>query len=212
MLLYVAGPYSGILQDENIENARALALELFRLGHTPICPHLNFNHFERDLPAVTHDEWLRRDFGILDRCDGMVVVEGWENSVGTESEIEYCRANGIPIWFAPNLPELHLTEQRCPVQTKEFAKLLGSIYRLHLSKNASYSPANILGLGEVGMAARLWDKTARLLNLIGYRMDVRKGSYERPLDPNHEAIEDTYQDLACYALIGILLRAGNWGR
>jgi hypothetical protein len=211
MLIYVAGPYSGDVE-HNIARARAVAIQLFEKGHSPITPHLNFAHFENDMPEVPNEAYMVRDLGILDRCDGMVVVEGWQNSEGTEKEINYCRNNGIPVWFAPILPELHLTEQRYPVQCTEFAKLMGSLYRLHLEKNRDYSGSNILGTGEVGMVARLWDKMARLLNLTGFHIKVSGSTFEKPLDPANESIDDTYKDLACYAAIGSLLRAGHWGR
>lgn len=75
------------------------------------------------------------------------------------------------------------------------------------------SPANILATGEVGLITRLWDKTARLLNLMGFRFMISEaGQYTAPTEPKHESIEDTYMDMAVYAIIGLLLRKGVWGK
>jgi hypothetical protein len=85
-----------------------------------------------------------------------------------------------------------LTEQRAPKQAKRFAEVLGGMYRVHLQKNADYSPANILGTGEIGVTVRLWDKIARLLNLMGFRVTIAEpATYEAPRDPMNESIDDT---------------------
>jgi hypothetical protein len=49
-LTYVAGPYSadtpkGI--DENIKRAKDYAIQIWEIGMTAICPHLNTMNFER---------------------------------------------------------------------------------------------------------------------------------------------------------------------
>jgi len=74
------------------------------------------------------------------------------------------------------------------------------------------SSANILGTGEHGVVVRIWDKVARLLNLSGHRITISDHSFEAPREPHHEAIADTYLDAANYAIIGLLVRAGVWGR
>jgi len=107
----------------------------------------------------------------------------------------------------------HTTEDRCPEQTQAFRELIEAMYQTHLDKNADYSPANILATGQVGLVTRLWDKTARLLNLQGFRFSIEEaGTYEPPRQPKNESIEDTYMDLAVYALIGLIVRQGKWGK
>ena len=107
---------------------------------------------------------------------------------------------------------IHPTELRRPVQAQAFREILDRMYRTHLDKNADYSPANILGTGWVGLVTRLWDKMARMMNLAGFRLEVINSVYECPLEPKNESVDDTLMDMAVYAIIGLLLRAGKWGR
>lgn len=215
MLIYVSGAYSAPTieqRDENVANARAVAVRLWEMGHAVICPHLNTFDMESDCNA-TYEQYLVGDKNMIARCDAMVMVNGWENSKGATIEQSYAVRLGIPVYDANvGLPYLHPTEQRAPNQVQAFRETLGQMYRTHLDKNADYSPANILGTGEVGLATRLWDKTARFMNLMGFKIDVSEpAQYSSPKEPKHESIDDTLIDLAVYAIIGRLLRAGKWG-
>jgi hypothetical protein len=106
-----------------------------------------------------------------------------------------------------------MTELKSPIQCKAFREIIGKMYRVHLRKNADYSPANILLTGETGLVTRLWDKTARLLNLTGFKFKyLMCEGIDPPRKPNNESIDDTYQDMAVYAVIGMLLRKNQWGR
>ena len=66
----------------------------------------------------------------------------------------------------------HITEQRCPEQVAGFRAVLQDMYQTHLDKNADYSPANILGTGEIGLATRLWDKVVRYMSLLGFKIEA----------------------------------------
>jgi 5'(3')-deoxyribonucleotidase len=109
-------------------------------------------------------------------------------------------------------PGNHPTELRCPVQARAFKDLIEKMYQVHLDKNQDYSPANILGTGQIGLVTRLWDKIARLMNLNGFNIDVVHSSFKAPKSPKCESIQDTYMDAAVYAIIGMLLMEGKWGR
>jgi hypothetical protein len=211
MLIYVAGKYTGNV-DENIAAARQVAIALWEKGHAVICPHLNTAHMEKDC-KVSWEDYLKGDFNMISRCDALVMLENWKDSRGATMEAAYATSLGIPIYYAPDLPELHRTETTSPVQCEAFRETVGKMYRTHLSKNADYSPANILLTGETGLVTRLWDKTARLLNLTGFKFQyLMHEGIDPPRQPKHEAIDDTYQDMAVYAVIGLLLRKGQWGR
>lgn len=211
MLIYVAGPYSGEI-DANIAKARAIAVDLWEMGHGVICPHTNTQHFEVDCRA-TYEQYLMGDLDIISRVDALVMVPGWEHSKGATREKQYADTLKIPVYYAPDYPTLHPTELRAPVQAQAFRETVMQMYRVHMDKNADYSPANILATGELGLVTRLWDKTARLMNLTGIRFDhiVHEGVFP-PRKPKHEAIDDTYMDLSVYAIIGLLLRSGRWGK
>ena len=64
-----------------------------------------------------------------------------------------------------------------------------------ISKQHDYGHDNIMAFKEQGLVVRLWDKVARLKNLLW----VRKES------PKNESIEDTFTDIAGYAIIGLML-------
>jgi hypothetical protein len=211
MLIYIAGKYSGDV-DNNIQTARSVAVKLWELGHAVICPHLNSAHMEDDC-AATWQDYLDGDFNMIARVDALVMVEGWEDSKGANQEHAYALELGIPIYYAPDYPPLHTTEVNSPEQCKAFREQIGIMYRTHLSKNADYSPVNILLTGETGLVTRLWDKTARLLNLTGFKFQAMlHEGVSLPKKPKNESIMDTYKDLAVYAVIGVLLRQGKWGK
>lgn len=211
MLIYLSGPYTGNV-DDNIAQARVVAIRLWEIGHAVICPHTNTARFEDDGHA-TYEQYLAGDFNMVARCDALVMMPNWLESKGACAEADYAKSLSIPIYIAPNLPPLHPTEVRCPAQAQAFRELCGQMYRTHLSKNSDYSPANILATGEIGLVTRLWDKIARLLNLHGFRFTISEpGVLTSGREPQHESINDTYMDAAVYALIGLLLRRGVWGR
>jgi hypothetical protein len=97
-----------------------------------------------------------------------------------------------------------------PEQFSEYQNILNQMMQLHKSKSEDYSPWNVKGVGEVGVAVRIWDKTARLMNLLGW--DIGTGSISKSKSPKNESIEDTLLDLASYAIIMIVLLRGKWGK
>lgn len=109
--------------------------------------------------------------------------------------------------------EKHITEIRRPEQSAAFKEITDHLYQVHLDKNADYSPANILGTGEIGTIVRIWDKVARLMNLYGFKIEIASSHYEAPQEPVvDESIEDTLTDLANYAIIQLILRQDKWGK
>lgn len=214
MIVYIAGPYrsdtpEGI--EKNIVHARDVAIEVWQSGNIAITPHLNTYHFEKD--ADLPDEiYLDGDLDILTRCDAILMLLDWKKSAGASVEMLYAKDQGIPIYYYPDIPQPHITEKTRPRQAKAFIQTLMRMYRVHLSKNSDYSPANILGAGMIGLTTRLWDKVARLMDLIGFRIEIAESTYQAPLNPKHGSIDDTLIDTAVYAVIGLLLRKGVWGK
>ena len=64
-----------------------------------------------------------------------------------------------------------------------------------ISKQHDYGHDNILGFGDKGLVVRMWDKVSRLKNLIWIGNGIAK----------HEPIQDTFTDIAGYAIIGLML-------
>jgi hypothetical protein len=78
---------------------------------------------------------------------------------------------------------------------QELADLLISKHHDYGPKNISQSPGGPLN----GLRVRMWDKFARINNLI-----------DNDADPEHESLEDSFKDMANYAIIGLLVLRGQW--
>jgi hypothetical protein len=105
---------------------------------------------------------------------------------------------------------LESDEKPMSEQAAEFKKILDDLFELHIKKTSDYSSWNIKGAGEQGVVVRLWDKTARLMNLMGW--DIGTGKWTTPKQPKNESVDDTLYDLASYAIIMLVLRRGKWGK
>lgn len=95
-------------------------------------------------------------------------------------------------------------------QQAEYEAITRQLITLFAAKSADYGPSAIGGMGEIGIVVRLWDKMARLLNLLGF--DVTKGRINPGAIPKNESIDDTLMDLASYAIIMLIYRRGKWGK
>ncbi len=92
----------------------------------------------------------------------------------------------------------------CKTQTPQsldaaFSQQLEELLKTFISKHKDYGKDNILDTGELGIAFRINDKVKRLQNLL---------CNNRP--PKNENIDDTWLDIAVYAVIAILLRRGEF--
>ena len=75
---------------------------------------------------------------------------------------------------------------------------------LLLSKHKDYGPKNISDSpgGPVnGLRVRMHDKLARINNLV-----------DNGKEPEHESLEDSFKDMANYAIIGLLVLRGKWNK
>lgn len=102
ILFYVSGPYTGrsnstigipivhrvlvwIRTVINIIKARKVAIEIWKLGGTAICPHTNTILF--DMEEVGYHDYLDGDVNVMLRCDVLVLMKKWRESFGTAYEI-----------------------------------------------------------------------------------------------------------------------------
>jgi hypothetical protein len=92
--------------------------------------------------------------------------------------------------------------------SKEFEKALSDTFNeleeLLLSKHKDYGPRNIAdapGGAINGLRVRMHDKLARINNLYDSVRDMA---------PEHESFEDSFKDMANYAVIGLLVLRGDW--
>jgi hypothetical protein len=82
------------------------------------------------------------------------------------------------------------------------SNLSRELNELLLSKHKDYGPKNISQApgGPInGLRVRMHDKLARINNLI-----------DSGASPEHESLEDSFKDMANYAIIGLLVLRGKW--
>ena len=105
-LNYLASPYSHpdpfVREWRYLQAAKLLSqlLEQRRWTYSPIV-HCHELKKICSLPAE-HTFWLAYDCFILKRCSRLLVLRlpAWEDSRGVRMEMEFARANSIPIEFA----------------------------------------------------------------------------------------------------------------
>jgi hypothetical protein len=79
--------------------------------------------------------------------------------------------------------------------TKELTDLLLSKHRDYGPKNISQAPGGAIN----GLRVRMHDKLARINNLV-----------DSGATPEHESLEDSFKDMANYAIIGLLVLRNKW--
>jgi len=108
-MIYLASPYSH--PDKAVEARRfgvvcRKAAEMMRDGYVVFSPiaHTHSIALAGNLPTGW-DYWKRVDRELVMLCSRMVVLmlDGWEQSVGVQAEIEYAKELRIPIEYkSPN--------------------------------------------------------------------------------------------------------------
>ena len=83
-------------------------------------------------------------------------------------------------------------------QTRAVIRMALADISLFDSKQHDYGPSNISKFGETGVLVRISDKVERLINL------------NKAGIPEHESIDDTWQDLSIYGVIARVVRNGDW--
>lgn len=113
-----------------------------------------------------------------------------------ESKGYYARMNKA------ELKELVWTEKPVDQFDLDVYEIVDELYDLLLTKHHDYGPLNIAqspGGPLNGLRVRMWDKIARINHLI----DNGAGAKNEPL-------EDSYKDLANYAIIAMMVLRGKW--
>ena len=103
-LWYIASPYRDI--DEKVEEQRAHDISAITAcmingnpNVVPISPIAYTHVLQEDYGAHPKVGWYAFDLKILEKCDRLVVVmlDGWETSVGVNIEIAHALKSDIPI-------------------------------------------------------------------------------------------------------------------
>lgn len=89
-----------------------------------------------------------------------------------------------------------------PTLDAAYEQVLDELLAMFLKKHRDYGKGNILSIKELGIAMRIAEKTERLKHLLmKQEMDPHFQS-----GPANESIEETWIDIAVYAIIGVLFR------
>ena len=106
------------------------------------------------------------------------------------------------------IPEIRIQSDSYPTDTPSFdqevASIMWELGDLLVRKHQDYGPKNISdapGGAINGLLVRMHDKMARLKNL-----------HYNNKSANYESIEDTYKDLANYAVIALMVLRDKWDK
>ena len=103
-MIYIAAPYNDLSESVINKRMEAVYNMIYTLAidkkHaiTPLFMHEVVRRYKME---QSFDFWESYCFDILSRCDSMIVImlDGWKDSRGVHSEIDYCKNNGIPISY-----------------------------------------------------------------------------------------------------------------
>lgn len=91
--IYISGPMTGV---ENCKEGFAKAeQELQEQGHCVVNPAL----VDFILPEGSYEEYMQVDMFLLNMCDAIYMIKGWEKSCGANREYGYALAKGMEIMF-----------------------------------------------------------------------------------------------------------------
>ncbi len=119
---------------------------------------------------------------------------------------QYCDVCESKMSYDSCLDKYYCTNPKCgeafatfnPVTFDQgFDQIVSELRGIMLSKQYDYGRGNILAFGEKGILVRCVDKIERLKRLI----------WEAE-EPKAEAVEDSWRDLANYAIIALMLKRG----
>lgn len=104
--VYLAGPMRNI-EDNNFAAFQSASEDLRGRGYIVWSPHEQFELYDPTQHGPNElRHYMRVDLPAVLNADAIVVLPGWNNSVGTRLEMRVARDCGIPILAYPDLDEL----------------------------------------------------------------------------------------------------------
>lgn len=98
---YLAHPYSANSEGEiesNVYNCVKATNKLIDLGFVIISPII-MTHWLHKKKNRSWKEWIDYDKSLMDKCDGLILTEGWGKSEGCAIEKSYFEKQNKPIKY-----------------------------------------------------------------------------------------------------------------
>ena len=106
MLLYLATPYSKYPQGLGAAHDAAAEAVALLLGAgldviSPVCACHHVARLSGMDPKIGNPVWMRLNRKLMERCDALVVVmmDGWDKSLGVSLEIQFFEAARKPVKY-----------------------------------------------------------------------------------------------------------------
>lgn len=216
--VYIAGPITIGDRNTNVEIAVSIYRWLIEAGYTPFCPHLSCYAEDKHGCHFAHGTWIAVCLPWVASSDLLLRIPG--ASYGADQEVEHANELGIPVvtyrgevgpealartldwYFDGSHPVRSESAQR--EGDPRFHAELDRLRDLHDRKQQDYGRgedplANLRASAElgippwVGTMVRMRDKFSRVCSLI------RNGALK------NEPIEDSFDDIAVYAMLAKIL-------
>lgn len=99
-VVYIAGKFRGANAwqiENNVRRAEEMALDVCKLGVSPLCPHANTRFFHGALPDQF---FLDSTLALLAKCDACIMLPDWDASAGARIERAWAMEHGIPVFYS----------------------------------------------------------------------------------------------------------------
>lgn len=96
--VYIAGGMTG--HPDPFAHFDIMATRLRELGYRPVNPADISRHYNLDVENITEPNRraiLLADLAALEACDAVILIRGWEESLGAQTEIAYAKYCRIPV-------------------------------------------------------------------------------------------------------------------
>lgn len=96
MRLYISGKITGLEKSEYMKKFANAQLKLISLGYSVINPAAVNSMLPED---TNYDEYMRMSMTMLEMCDGIYMLDNWQDSKGANMELERAKELGLKVYY-----------------------------------------------------------------------------------------------------------------